>query len=418
MPERFDCIIKGGTVVDPGADILGPLDVAIADGRIARVQPEIPADQATTTIDATDLFVTPGLIDLHTHVYHGGSFWGIDPEPIAARSGVTTWVDAGSSGVFTVESFRRGVVNDSPVRIVAYVNISAIGLVAEEYELSILEHCDVELCRRAVEAHRDIVVGVKARMSSPTVGGNGLEPLRRALRAADETNMPLMVHIGAGPPDVADILEAMRPGDILTHCFTGQTMRLIDENDRLLESARRARDAGVIFDLGHGAGSFSFHSAESLFEAEFRPDVISTDIHQLSQYGHGLVDGGTGLRSSVRLSQATDGDLPTCMTKALYLGMSLPDVVRATTSTPAKLIGRDAELGTLRSGAVADIALFAMQDGDFELYDVHGDTRQASKRLKCVQTIVAGTPLQQRDDPPPPPWIELLDRSADAVNVR
>jgi dihydroorotase len=304
------------------------------------------------------------------------------------------------------------------VRIVAYVNISAIGLVAQEYELSILEHCDVELCMRAVEAHRDMVVGVKARMSTPTVGLNGLEPLRRALRAADETNMPLMVHIGAGPPDVADILEAMRPGDILTHCFTGQTMRLIDENGRPLESVRRARDAGVVFDLGHGAGSFSFHSAESLFEADFTPDVISTDIHQLSQYGHGLVGGGTGLRSSIRLTQATDGDLPSCMTKAMYLGMSLLDVVRATTSTPAKLIGREAELGTLRPGAVADIALFAIEEGAFELYDVHGDMRHASRRLKSVQTIVGGTPLERRDDPPPPPWIELLDRSADAVSVR
>src|SRR3954469_24591013 len=264
---RFDLLIKGGEVIDPGGGVEGPLNVAVSRDRIAAVDMDIPEESAFRVIDATGQIVTPGLVDLHTHVFHKVTYWGIDPDPVGSASGVTTWNDAGSAGALTLPGLREFVVDRAQVRITAFLNISNIGLVGENYECANLAYLDVDLFRRLAERNRDLVVGVKVRMGTPTVGDNGLEPLRLARRAAEECELPLMVHVAFGPPAIEDVLALMRPGDILTHCFTGLDMKIVDDDGRLYEFARRAWDSGVVMDIGHGTGSFAYSTAEALIEA-------------------------------------------------------------------------------------------------------------------------------------------------------
>ena len=384
----FDLLIKGGEVVNPGGGQSGRLDVAIKRNRIAVLDRDIPAESASRLIDAGGQYVTPGLIDLHTHVYHHVTFWGIDPDPVAARSGVTTWLDVGSAGAFNWPGFREFIVKPAEVRIYGLLNISAIGLTAKTGELANLDYCDVDLCCKLIALHRDLILGVKARIDRNTIGASGLEPLRRARAAADRCELPLMVHIGIGPPPVAEVLELMRPGDILTHCFTGQTMRIIDERGQLLDDAKRAWDAGIIMDIGHGAGSFSFETAEALIGAGYQPDVISSDMHQLSIHGPLF-------------------DMPTCLSKFLALGMAFPDVIRAATARPAEVLGLQHELGTLKVGALADVALFTIQPGHYPFYDVFMNMREGTQLIRNTLTIANGRPLPRTPDAAPAPWIEL-----------
>jgi dihydroorotase len=382
---RYDVVIRGGEVVDPGGGQSGRLDVAVTRGRVAAVDADIPESSAFETIDATGQVVTPGLVDLHTHVFHKVTYWGIDPNPVASTSGVTTWNDAGSSGALTLRGLREFVVEPADVRVTAFLNISNIGLVGENYECANLAYLDVDLFRLLADSNRDLVHGVKVRMGTPTVGENGLEPLRLARRAAEECELPLMVHVAFGPPGIDEVLELMRPRDILTHCFTGLTMRIIDDEGRLRDSARRAWDEGVIMDIGHGTGSFAFETAEALIGAGRKPDVISTDLHQLSINGPAY-------------------DMPTTMSKFLHLGLSLPEVVRASTVRPAEVLGIDREVGTLRPGSVADIGLFRLLRGTFPLYDIWGEMREAHELLVNTLTIVGGRPLRRLPPDPPAPW--------------
>jgi dihydroorotase len=384
---RFDLLIRGGEVVDPGGGHEGRLDVAITRGRIAAVDSDIPAEAAFQVIDAAGQYVTPGLIDLHTHIFRKVTYWGIDPDPVASRSGVTTWNDAGSAGALTLEGLREFIVEPARVRIKAFLNISTIGLVAENYELANLAYLDVDIFRRLADRNRDLVSGVKVRMGSPTVGENDLEPLRRARRAADECDLPLMVHIAFGPPDIDDVLALLQPGDILTHCFTGLTMKLVDDRGQVLDSAKRAWDSGVIMDIGHGMGSFSFEAAEALLAAGRRPDVISSDIHQMSVHGPMY-------------------DLPTCMSKFLHLGMSLRDVVRAVTSRPAEVLGIERDVGTLRPGSLADVAAFRLHQGRFPFYDIDGAMREGRELLTNTLTVIGGRPLEPLAPERPAPWVE------------
>jgi dihydroorotase len=387
---KFDLLIKGGEVVDPGGGRSGRLDVAIKRDRIAALDSDIPADAAFRVIDAAGQYVTPGLIDLHTHVYHRATFWGINPDPVAARSGVTTWLDVGSAGAYNWPGFREYIVKPAEARIYALLNISSIGLTASTGELANLDYCDVDLCCRLIDLHRDMILGVKVRIDRNTLRDSGIEPLRRARAAAERSELPLMVHIGIGPPSLAEVLAQMRPGDILTHCFTGQTMRQIDQHGAILEAARRAWDSGVIMDIGHGAGSFSFEVAEALMGAGYRPDVISSDIHQLSIHGPMF-------------------DLPTCLSKFLHLGMTFPEVIRAATARPAEVLGLQGAIGTLRPGAPADVALWTIRPGRFPLYDIHMQMRECTQLIRNTLTIVNGRPLPPALDDPPAPWIELSE---------
>ena len=384
---RFDLLIRGGEVIDPGGDREGKLDVAIKDGRIAAVDDTIPAEAALQVVDASGQYVTPGLVDLHTHIFHKLTYWGINPDPVASVSGVTTWNDAGSAGALTLQGLRDFIVEPASVRITAFLNISNIGLVGENHECANLAYLDVDLFRRLVDGNRDLVRGVKVRIGTPTVGEHGIEPLRRARRAAEECGLPLMVHIAFGPPEIEEVVALMRPGDVLTHCFTGLTMKIVDAEGRLHDSVKRAWDSGVIMDIGHGTGSFSFETAESLISQGRYPDVISTDLHQLSVNGPAY-------------------DLPTCMSKFLHLGLPLRDVVRAATSRPAEILGIEREVGTLRTGASADLALLRLHRGRFPLYDITGAMRESRELLASTLTIVGGRPLEPLPPERPAPWAE------------
>jgi dihydroorotase len=385
--QQFDVLIKGGTVIDPGSDVEGELDVAVANGQIAAIEAGIDPSRATEVIDATGQYVTPGLIDLHTHVYWGASYWGVEPDPITARSGVTTWLDVGTAGAYSFPGFRRWIIEPSKSRIFALLNISSIGLIGPSWELANLDYCDVALGQTIVEMNRDVIVGIKARIDSSTTRGTGLAPLGFARELADAVDLPLMVHIGVGPPKVEDLVEYLRPGDILTHCCTGNSMKIVDDAGVMLPPYAELRERGLILDVGHGTGSFSFKVAEQMLEQGILPDVISTDIHQLAIQGPMF-------------------DMPTTLSKFLNLGMTVSQVIQCASSAPAKAM-RHPELGTLQVGSAADIALFRIEEGDYLFQDVRMDERRGTKRLINTLTMIDGETLHRVDDPPLQPWAVL-----------
>jgi dihydroorotase len=383
----YDILVKGGRLIDPATGRDGLFDVAIRGDRIAEVDLDIPPDSAASVIDASNQVVTPGLVDLHTHTFYGIGYWGIDADTVSANSGATTWLDAGSAGALTLAGFRKYIVEPARARIFSFLNVSYLGLIAPDYELARLEFCDLDILQRVVEDNRDLVLGLKIRMGSPTVGTFGLEPMRKAVSAAERCGLPLMVHIADGPPEVETILELMRGGDILTHCFTGATMKLVDENGEPKPAALRARERGVIMDIGHGVGSFSFEIAEILLNAGFEPDIISSDIHQLSASDQTF-------------------DLPMCLTKFMALGFSLPEVVRASTSRPARIMGLDGQVGSVAPGHLADLAIFELDQGDFQVYDIAGETRHAREMLRHVATIIGGRAIERCSPAASAPWAE------------
>lgn len=393
---QFDLLIKGGEVVDPGGPHGGDFDVAIQSGRIAAVEPDIPAKSAAQVIDGTGLYVTPGLVDLHTHVYHSVTYWGIDADPVAARSGVTTWVDAGSAGGYNLIGLQKFIVQPSPLRMYAFLNISSIGLTAPTWELANPNYCDEALCSKIAAAYPEFVRGIKVRIDVNTTGAQGIEPLRRARRVAEQCQLPLMVHIGTGPPSLQDVLALLRPGDILTHCFTGQNMRIIDDEGMLLEDAQRALDRGVVLDIGHGVGGLSFATAEAVIGTGYRSHVISSDLHQSSILGPVY-------------------DLPTCLSKFMALGMTLPEVISAATARPAAVLGLQDEIGTLRVGTSADVALFSLEEGQFPLYDAQMEQRESRQLLRNSLTIAGGQLLQHQPDPAPAPWMKTSRAQQDLV---
>lgn len=387
---QFDLLIKGGEVVDPATGKKGRYDVAIKRNRIAAVDTNIPAESAVRTVDATGQYVTPGLVDLHTHVYHSVTYWGIQADPVAARSGVTTWLDVGSAGAFNIQGFRDFIAKPAQSRLYSLLNISTIGLTASSWELANLNYCDVDLCVKLTNLNRDLILGVKVRIDHNTTSGTGIEPLRRGRLAAEQLELPMMVHIGYGPPTVTEVLPFLRPGDILTHCFTGGNMKIVDNEGKLLDDAKRAWDAGVVMDVGHGGGSFSFQTGEKLIEQGYLPDVISSDIHQHSVNGPLF-------------------DLPTCLSKFMAIGMSFEDVIRAATIRPAQVMGLDSEIGSLKVGALADVALFTLEKGEFPLYDVFMETRMGSELMRNTLTIVNGREMQRTPDGPMAPWMSMSD---------
>jgi dihydroorotase len=423
---QFDLLIKGGEVVDLEAGYNGKMDVAIKRDRIAAVDANIPEDAAFQVIDATGRYITPGLIDFHAHVYEGVTYWGVNADAVGSQSGVTTWVDAGSAGAMTLQGFRDFIVEPSQVKIYAFVNISYIGLVGQNYELSNPEYCNVELLKRIVKLNPDLVVGIKIR-AGESGGGTDLVPFERARRAADELGLPIMMHLSTEPPDVETALSYMKPGDIVTHCFTGQSMRMIDENGDLLPAAQEAWERGVIMDLGHGAGSLSFNTAEALTSKGYWPDIVSTDIHHLSIVGSSLMldDPGKGhvfadrseAEDAASVSVKVKGEwdpsfsLLTCMDKMLYLGMSFPEVVRATTTRPAEMLDLKGEIGTLKPGARADIAGLVVEDENVELRDIHGEVRYGTQKVRHAMTILDGRPFNPMPIPGPAPWIEPTNKA-------
>ncbi|WP_046468428.1 amidohydrolase/deacetylase family metallohydrolase [Allosalinactinospora lopnorensis] len=380
----WDLLVRGGRVIDPATGHDGTADIAVRAGRIAEVRPGLPAEAAAEVADARGRLVTPGLVDLHTHVWTGATYWGLDPDPVAWRTGVTTWVDAGSAGAYGMDGLRRFIADRSRVRVRALINVSGLGLVAETGEHRVLDHLDVDTAAAVAARHGDLVCGVKARIDSRTVGPNGIEPLRRAVALARRIERPLMVHVGYGPPTIADIAPLLAEGDILTHCASGCPADLV-EDGKLSSAARKAHDNGVVFDIGHGSGAFAFDVLEAELASGVRP-VVSTDLHARSVHGPAF-------------------DLPTVLVKMLAAGWGLYEAIEAATTRPARVLGLDA--GGLAPGSPADIAVFAVEEGRFPVVDVHGGVREAPLKLANTATYVAGRPLPPCAAEPPPPWVPL-----------
>ena len=330
----MDLILRGGRVIDPASGLDATCDVGFANGRVAAVAPRI-AEQADVERDVAGAIVTPGMIDLHTHVYWGGTSIGVEAEPIARRSGTTTFIDAGTAGPANFPGFRRHVIEPSPVRILAYLNVSFAGIFAFSRTVMVGESSDLRLldlneCVRVARENRDLIVGIKVRVGRGAGGTSGVAPLDMALEVADELDLPVMAHIDHPPPSRKEVLERLRPGDVLTHCYRPFPNSLLRADGAVREEALLARERGVTFDIGHGAGSFGFHACRGLLAAGFRPDVISSDVHVLN------VDGPAF-------------DLLTTMSKFLVLGVDLNALVAAVTAAPARAIRRPS-LGTLAVG--------------------------------------------------------------------
>jgi dihydroorotase len=386
---RFDTVITGGELVDPGAGHIGRFDVGIRDGRVAAVEPAIPAEAGDRVIDASGQVVTPGLVDLHTHVYWGATFWGIEPDPVAARTGVTSWLDVGSAGGYSFPGFREWIVGGSRAKVYALLNLSSIGLIAPTWELANPDYWDVDLAAQVVEQNRDIILGIKARIDCNTTRGVGIAPLERARELADRVGLPLMTHIGNGPPTIQEVAAWLRPGDILTHCFTGNDMAIADEQGHIRPEIAQLQRDGLVLDIGHGAGSFGYRVAESMLEQGILPDVISSDIHQLAVQGPMF-------------------DLPTTLSKFLNLGMNLPQVIACATVNAARAV-RLENAGTLAVGAPADVALFRIEEGECTFYDAFMNARTGSKMLVNTATLVDGEALPKQPERPLHFWAKVSE---------
>ncbi|MEP1775582.1 MAG: amidohydrolase/deacetylase family metallohydrolase [Nitratireductor sp.] len=370
-----DLVLTGGRLVDPRNGIDGVRDVAISDGRVAAIAASLDPGSPRAARDLRGLLVTPGLIDLHTHIYHRATSYGVAPDPVAERSAVTCMVDAGSAGAGNFAGLRDFVIAPSRSRILAFLNISFPGIFAFDSglmfgEASLSELLSVERCVAVVRENRDVVVGIKVRLGAGTSGRIGLEALERALEAARQTGLPVMTHIGKPPPGYDEILARLRPGDILTHCFRPAPNAPIDDAGRLLPALLEARRRGVLFDIGHGMGAFGFSSAEAAIARGFAPDIVSSDIHML------CVDGPAF-------------DLLHTMSKLVTCGVGLSDVIAMATDAPAKAMRRS-DLGHLSVGAPADISLLETVEARYPFVDVAGVEREGAMLFRPRGLLRAG----------------------------
>jgi dihydroorotase len=384
----YDLLLKGGTLVDPAQSLHATRDIAFAGGIVAAVAPELPADQATTVVDCTGLLVTPGLIDLHVHVYWGVSHFGIWPDDHCIAKGVTTAVDAGSAGADTFPGFRKFIVEASATRLFATLNISSQGMLnAEIGEFTDIKFARVDRALQTIERNRDIVLGVKVRLTRNAIvsAASGMRPLYLAREAADAAKLPLMVHPqDAWSGSIDDILAVMGKGDIITHCFHKMPCGIFDDHGRIRDSVLDARERGVLFDVGHGAGSFSWPVAESALEQGFLPTTISSDLHVYNVEGPVY-------------------DLITTAAKFMHMGLSLEDTLARVTSTPAAVIEHAGKLGTLAVGAWGDAVAFRLETGSFPLVDSAGVVRQGSQRLVPVTVVRGGAVYTPPAHPTPHP---------------
>jgi dihydroorotase len=371
-----DLLISGGTVLDPGSERHGRADVAIHDGKVAAVGEALDV-RAARTLDATGLLVTPGLIDLHAHVYPGCTSLSVDPDPLAAVTGTTTMVDCGSVGAATFAGFRRYVVEPSRCRVLAFVNISVIGLVAMP-ECGYGRFVDSNAAYDCARENDDLVVGVKVRGSRNAFGeDNTAQPVWMAVAAAGAAGLPVIMHVGDPPPALEQGLEILRAGDMVTHCLKGQPVtRLTDHRGVVKPAVLDARQRGVLFDVGHGSGSFSWTVSRQLAEQGFWPDTISTDVHTSS------------IKAPISI------DMPATMSRLLHLGMSLEAAVAASTVAPARAIGWDDRIGTLRPGLAGDVAVLALEEGSFPFTDSYRTSEVANRRLVARYTVCGGEVLE------------------------
>jgi len=378
--QQYDLLLRGGQVMDPGNEVSGRLDVAVTGDHIAAVQPNIPASQARKVIDVSGLYVVPGLVDLHMHVF--GLAEAIPADENALPAGTTTIVDAGGSGWRTFDQFRHMVIANSQTRVLVLLNIVGKGMVGEPYQ-SDTEDMDPVKTADTIIRNRDVIVGIKtAHFAKP-----GWTAIDRAVEAGRRAQVPVMVDSrifsNMGRTSQEELLNHMRPGDIHTHMYNDRQIELIDRfTGQVQPWMLAARKRGVLFDVGHGAGSFLWPVATAAVAQGFLPDTISTDLHA----------------ESLSIQQS---NMPNVMSKLMLLGMSFDEVLVRSTVNPAKAIGRYPELGTLGVGRVADIAVLEAETGAFVFKDAWPAKRLGTKRLENVLTVRAAKIVYERSPRPP-----------------
>lgn len=372
--EKYDLVLSGGRVIDPSQAIDAVCDVAFSSGRVAAVGEGL-AEAGRDVRDVSGKIVTPGLIDLHTHVYWGGTSLGIDAEEFARTSGVTTCVDTGSAGPGNFRGFREHVIERTQTRILAFLHVSYAGIFGYVPRLMVGESHDFRMMAPqeaavTIEQNRDVIVGIKVRIGRQASGPQGIAPLDVATALSDETGLPVMCHIDEPPPSYEAVVDKLRAGDVLTHCYRPFPNSPVTGDGSVKAEVLAARGRGVYFDIGHGLGSFSYKTARAMLKHGFPPDTISSDVHAFCADGPAY-------------------DQVTTMTKFLALGMPLGEVIARSTVNAANIINRP-ELGTFRPGAVGDASVLSLADGRFELEDVEGEVLETDRRLVAEGVAIAG----------------------------
>ena len=384
---RYDLLIKGGEVLDPSQGLRGRRDVAIRNAVIEAVEADIPPERGLHVIDATGKLVCPGLVDLHAHVYPEVSSIGLPADELVPWSATTTYVSAGDAGSSTFSLFRHAVMARARCRLLGFVHIANTGLAGFPVgEMLNIDNAIVEAAAKTAVENRDVCLGIKVRMTQEVVGANGLEPLRRAVQAAELAGPWArdMCHIGNAPGNIGQVLDLLRPGDILTHAYSGAGNNTV-QNGQVVPQALAAKRRGVIIDVGHGGGSFDYTVFEPARDQGFGPDTISSDIHAVSGNTPGLPF------------------LPWVMSKFLNNGYTLEQVVEMATVKPAQVIGRIDKLGTLQVGAPGDVSILELVQEPVDFVDTRNNRRRGDRWLKPVQTVKAGRPFG-RPFPSPFAW--------------
>ena len=386
-PNVKELLLRGGRVYDPARGMSNEcLDLAISGGRICEVARDLDPTGFELVIDVSDRIVVPGMIDLHCHVYHGFNSTGVHPDVAGVGSGVTTVVDGGSAGHANFGGFPAYVVPSCKTRIFCMVHIAANGL-SRMPELRSLDDIDVAETARTVRDNRPLTQGVKIRAIGPTTQVAGVEIVRLAKRAADESGSRLMVHIGElyhdGPTLTRDLLSLLGPGDILTHAFTPNPGRILDEGGKVLPEVFDAKDRGVVMDTAFGRFNFSFDVARSALDQGLMPDTIATDMTI------------PGRAQSVF-------SMPEMLTRFLALGMSLDEVIAMATVNPARALGMGDVLGSLEPGREADVSVLEIVSGDWTVLDVKGQTLRTELAIRPALTVRAGEVIAP--DWGPHPW--------------
>ena len=385
----YDLIVKGGTVVDPSQNLRGISDVAIENGKIAKIAIDIPGEQSKRVVEVKGKVVTPGLIDIHTHVYSGVTDNGVDPDIGGVRAGVTTMVDAGSSGCDTFAGFPAHIIPNTATEIIVFLHICRTGL-ATNPDIFSPESINLDKTIETIKDSNGVITGVKARMVSPALEIMGIEMPKMAKRAAVEAGVPLMVHIGDtlkryDPNVIRELLPILDKGDIVTPYFTGNPGGVLDADGKLVPEAKEAHDRGVWLDTAHGRMNFTFDVAEKVLDQGVLPHCISTDL-------------------TVPGRQITVHSMTEMMTRFLAIGFTFDQVVTMSTENPAKAVGVNDRLGTLAVGKQADLSILEIKDGDWMVYDILGDGKKSNKAVIPVMAIKKGEIFEAGWGPRPWGW--------------
>ncbi len=385
----YDLLLKGGTVIDPAQDLRGALDVAVEDGKIARVAANIPKSEARRVVDVPGRTVTPGLIDLHTHVFDGVAANGVHPDIAGVHAGVTTVVDAGSSGCATFSAFPRHILPKCETEVIPLLHICQTGL-ATNPDIVAESSIDLESTLRVAREHRGLIKGIKARMVSPALEIFGMEMPRLAKRAARESGVPLMVHIGDttkryDPNVIRELLPLLEPGDIVTHLFTANPGGVLDANGKLVPEAKELAARGVWLDTAHGRMNFGFNVGRRVLDQGLTPHCISTDLT--------IPGRANTVHSMVEI-----------MARFLGMGFTLDQVIAMSTVNPARAIGEAGRLGSLAVGRQADISVLEVREGRFVVYDTLRDSMKIDKTVVPVLTVKRGRVFEPEWGPHPWGW--------------